>query len=173
MQPCSLNIVKHLLHSALTCLPSANARRLKSRHPCVPAALQLTSSSDNNIRAALWADHRWKAECFDNATGLRPFIPGTHPPRMTLPRTAWVGPNRLCNRVGRFRSSYTNGAWPLLRPVSVAQNNKQSTMLSSNVQSIDLPMDFTAWRLWTMRQSNHGRPQGGKTGICPPPGNLD
>jgi len=31
----------HLLHSALTCTLSANARRLKSRHPFVPAAQQL------------------------------------------------------------------------------------------------------------------------------------
>jgi len=31
----------HLLHSALTCPWSANARRLKSRHPFVPAAQQL------------------------------------------------------------------------------------------------------------------------------------
>ena len=48
----------------------------------------------------------------------------------------------------------TNGVWRLLRPVSVAHNNKPSTMLSSNVQSIDLPMDCTAWRFWTMRQPN-------------------
>ena len=38
----------HLLHSALTHPPSADARRLKSRHPFVPTA-QLISSSDNNI----------------------------------------------------------------------------------------------------------------------------
>ena len=48
----------------------------------------------------------------------------------------------------------TNGVWPPLRPVSVAQKNKPSTMLSSNVQSIDLPIDCMAWRFWTMRQSN-------------------
>jgi len=48
----------------------------------------------------------------------------------------------------------TNGVWPPLRSVSVAQINKLSTMLSSNVQSIDLPMDCTAWRFWTMRQPN-------------------
>ena len=29
---------RHLLHSAFTCLPSANARCLKSRHPFVPVA---------------------------------------------------------------------------------------------------------------------------------------
>jgi len=38
--------------------------------------------------------------------------------------------------------------------VSVAQKNKPSTMLSSNVQSIDLPMDCMAWRFRMMRQSN-------------------
>jgi len=35
----------------------------------------------------------------------------------------------------------TNGIWPLLRLVSVAQKIKQLTMLSSNVQCIDLPME--------------------------------
>ena len=50
---------RHLLHSALTWPSSANARRLKSRHPFVPAA-QLISLTDNNIRAAQWAgqDHQ-------------------------------------------------------------------------------------------------------------------
>ena len=48
----------------------------------------------------------------------------------------------------------TNGVWPSLRPVSVAQKNKPSTMSSSNVRSIELPMDCTAWRFWTMRQPN-------------------
>jgi len=48
----------------------------------------------------------------------------------------------------------TNGVWPPLRLVSVAQKNKQSTMLSCNVRSIDLRMDCTAWRFWTMRQPN-------------------
>ena len=54
----------HLLHSALTCPPSANARRLKSRHPSfVPATQQLISLSDNNnIRAAHWADHQYNVE---------------------------------------------------------------------------------------------------------------
>ena len=38
--------------------------------------------------------------------------------------------------------------------MSVAQKNKPSTMLSSNVQFIDPLIDSTAWRFWTMRQSN-------------------
>ena len=37
---------------------------------------------------------------------------------------------------------------------SVAQKNKPTTMLPSSVQSIDLPMDCTAWRFWTMRWPN-------------------
>ena len=38
--------------------------------------------------------------------------------------------------------------------MSVAQKNKPSTMLSSNVQSIDLHTDCMAWRFWTNRQPN-------------------
>jgi len=51
-------------------------------------------------------------------------------------------------------SACTNGVWPPLRPVSAAQKSKPSTMSSSNVQSIDLPMDCAVWPFWTMRQSN-------------------
>jgi len=52
----------HLLHSVLNCPSSADARPLKSRHPFLPAAQQLISSSDNNnIRAAHWSYHQWNA----------------------------------------------------------------------------------------------------------------
>jgi len=62
---------EHLLYSALTRPLGAAARRLKSRHPFVPAAQQLISLSDNNnIRAAQWADHQWNAEWADNPTRL-------------------------------------------------------------------------------------------------------
>jgi len=44
-----------------------------------------------------------------------------------------------------------NGLWLPLQPVIMVQKNKLSTMLSSNVQSISLPMD---WRFWMMRQPN-------------------
>jgi len=63
---------RHLLHPVLTGPSSANALRLKSRHPFVPAAQHLIISSDNNnIRAAQWAD---------NPTRLRIFIPDTGTP---------------------------------------------------------------------------------------------
>ena len=48
----------------------------------------------------------------------------------------------------------TNGVSPPLWPVSVAQKNKLSTVLSFDVQSIDLTVDCMAWRFWIMRQSN-------------------
>jgi len=49
----------HLLRSELTCPSSADARRLKSRQPLVPAAQKLISFSDSaNMRAAHWADHQ-------------------------------------------------------------------------------------------------------------------
>ena len=71
----------HLLHSALTRPTSAVARRLKSRHPFVPVVQHLISSSDNNnIRAAQWADHQWNAEWTDNPTRLRTLIPDTAGP---------------------------------------------------------------------------------------------
>ena len=41
----------HLLHSGLSCPSKGNARHLKSRHPFVPAAQQLISSSDDNNRS--------------------------------------------------------------------------------------------------------------------------
>jgi len=43
-----------------------------------------------------------------------------------------------------YAPAYANGVWPPLRPVSAAQKNKRSTMLSSNVLSIDLPTDCMA-----------------------------
>ena len=97
----------HLLHSTLTRPSSANARRLKSRHPFAPAAQQLISLSENNsIHAAHWADHQWNAEWAGNPTRLRTFIrdTGALPLGMTLPRKACIRLNRLRTGDGRFRS---------------------------------------------------------------------
>ena len=126
----------HLLPSALTRPSGENPRRLKSRHSFAPAAQQLISSSDNNnIRAAQWAAHQWNTEWADNHTRLRFFIPdfSTHtrndPPKKSL------GPALTASAPVSDVSTpaCTNGIWPPLRPVSVAQKNKSSTMLSSTV----------------------------------------
>jgi len=105
---------------------------------CTGREQLISSSDDNNVRAAHWADHQWKAEWLDNTTRLRTFIPdtGTRLPGMILPRTAWVRLYRFTPGSDVSAPVCTNGVWPPLRPVSVAQKNKPSTTLSSNVQSM-------------------------------------
>ena len=90
-------------------------------------------------------------ECGKFGERFETFIPD--PPFWNGPakNNVWPRLNRSRTGVGRFCSCLHK--WPLLRPASVAQKNKPSTMLSSNVQSIDLPMDCMAWRFWMMSQS--------------------
>ena len=84
---------RHLLHSVLTCPLSVDARRLKSKHPFVPVAQQLISSSDNNVRAVQWADHQWNAEWADNPIRLHIFIPDTFiQPHQSDPPKKSLGP---------------------------------------------------------------------------------
>ena len=154
----------HLLYSALTCPPSANAQYLKSRHPFVHNNLCTTTyqffwGPQQKYYPLGTSPMEWGlcrcAFWLENTTRLCTFILdiGTHTPGMALTRTAWVWLNRLRTNVWYFRPAYTNGVWPLLRPMSVVQKDRPSTMLSS-VQSIDLTMDYTAWGFWMMRQSN-------------------
>ena len=119
----------HQLHSALTCPPSANARRLKSRHPFVPAAQQLISSSDNNnIRAALWVDHQWNAEWLYNTTRHRTFIPdtGAHPPQMSPPKQRGPGLTASAPVSGVSAPACTDEAWSPLRLVSECGAEEQT-----------------------------------------------
>ena len=134
----------HLLHSALTRPSSANARRLKSRHPFVPAAQHLIALSDyNNIRAAQWADYQWNAEWMDSPTRLRIFITGTHPPRMTLPRRAGVRLNRLRTGVGRFRSCLYK--WSMVSSAACECGTEEQTVDHVlQCPTIDFPMDCMA-----------------------------
>ena len=117
----------HLLQSALTRPSSADARSIKLRHPFVHAAQHLISSSDNNsIRAAHWADHQWNADWADNPTRLRIFIANTRPSGRSL-GPAQPPPHRYraacANGVWPPRAG-TNGVWPPL--VSVEQKNRRT-----------------------------------------------
>ena len=79
-----------------------------------------------------------------------------HTPGVTLPKRAWVRLNWLRTGVRHFRSclyQWCMASSAVCECGSVAQKNKPSAMLSSNVQCIVL-IDWTAWRFWTMRQSN-------------------
>jgi len=95
-------------------------------------------------------------ECMDNLTPLHFHprhwysSPRNDPPKKSLGPT-WTASIPVLDV---STPACTNRVWPPLQPVSVAQKNKPLTMLSSNVQSIDLPMDCIAWWFWTMRQSN-------------------
>jgi len=153
----TLSLARHaiepgqLLHSVLTSPSSADAQRLKSRHPFVPATQHLICSSEN-IRVAHWADHQSNAELADSPTWVHIFIPdtSTHPPGMTLPRRAWVNLTTSAPASGVSTHVCTNRVWPSQWPVvSGGQKNKPSSM-----SYIDIPMDCTAWRFWMMRQSN-------------------
>ena len=82
--------------------------RLRSRHPFVPAAQNL---SDNLARlgicASEWTNHKWKMEYCENASRLRAFVLGTNvrPVVIGLLQAAWVKLNHLQTGVGRFNLS--------------------------------------------------------------------
>jgi len=80
---------EHLLHDHLLFTATTQQRELKSRHPFVPAALELLKDLDkSNNTAAFWADHKWNMEWQKNTSRLHTFIlsTGPSPPGITLPR---------------------------------------------------------------------------------------
>ena len=100
----------HLLHDRLMSHPYGGYRNLKSRHPFVPAALELLNDLNLNgseSSAADWADRKWNTEWGSNTSRLHDFITDvSEPPSgMRLPRLAWVRLNRLRTGIGRFRST--------------------------------------------------------------------
>ena len=78
----------------------------RATHLYPPHNNSISSSDNNNIHAAHWADHQWNAEWAGNPTRLRTFIrdTGALPLGMTLPRKACIRLNRLRTGDGRFRS---------------------------------------------------------------------
>jgi len=145
---------RHLLPSALTRPSSANARRLKSGHPFVPAAKQLISLSDNNnIRAALWVDHdgmRRRSGC----TTLRGFVlssPTSAPTLLEWPSQEEPGSGSTASAPVSDVSApaCTNGVLPPLRPVSVAQKNNRRPCCP--------PMSNPSTSPWTAWPDSSGR----------------
>ena len=133
----------HLLHSALTHPSSANARRLKSRHPFVLAAVHLTTTTTyvrhtgpitNGMRCG-WTTLQDSAFSSPTPAPIPPEQPSQKEPGPSLTASEPVS--------GVSTPACTNGVWPALRPVSVAQQNKPSTILSSSVQPTNLLMDCT------------------------------
>ena len=130
---------EHLFHSALTCPSSGNARHLKTRPILCPLH-----------------NHRSAVEC--GKVGEHYETPYFHPQPTLLQWPCQEQPGSGLTASAPVLDvstpACTNCLCPPLRPVSVVQKNKPSTMLSSNVQFTDLPLDCTAWRSWMMRQLN-------------------
>ena len=104
---CRALVPGHLLYNKLVD-PAKLPRRLRSRHPFVPAAKQfLRTIKEKNVNVAWWADHAWSVEWRNNASRLRSFIPDARPCPLglALPRPAWMRLNHLRTGVRRFRSS--------------------------------------------------------------------
>ena len=97
----------HILHELLAGSPDDYRERLKSRRSFVPAARKLLQDlTELDIRAAQWTDFKWSTEYLECSSDLRAFIPrtSTRPMEMGLPRSSWVGLNRLRAGVGCFQS---------------------------------------------------------------------
>jgi len=114
----------HLLHSALTSPPRANARCLESRQSFVPAEQQ------SSVRLMTTTEVRRSGRITDRMrsfwTTLRDSV--LSPPTLAPTLLEWLcqgqrgsGFNHLLTGVGHFRSCLHKWLWPLLRPVSVAQ----------------------------------------------------
>ena len=117
----------HLLHSVLTDPPSANARRLKSRHPFVPIAQHLISLSEKNrIRAAHRADPQWNVEWADKPARLRNFhlIHRQSTPRDDSQEQLGSGETASALVSDVYAPVCTKGEWPPLRPVNVAADEQ-------------------------------------------------
>ena len=129
---CRAQDPEYLLYDRLVSPPYGRHRQLKSRHPFVPAALELLNDfQELGTSAASWADHRWSMEWQGSTSRLHhAFIAdvSTSPPGMRFPRPSWVRLNRLRTGVGLFRSTMHRWVWLPQRRVSVAQRSRPQTM---------------------------------------------
>ena len=118
----------YLLHHKIISPELKQSRRLKSRHPFVPADRELLFDLNQlDIRAADWAEHSWRSEWNNCNTRLHHFIYNidTPPPGMHLPRRSWVRLNHLRIGVGRFHSSLHN--WGMVPPAACDRGAENQT----------------------------------------------
>jgi len=142
----------HPLHSALT-RPSSAKPQLESSI-CTRRTTSHQFIWQQHMRGAVGGlPMEWRV---DGQTHKTPFSSPTpaNPPEWPSPEEPGSGSTASAPVLDVSPPACTNGVWPPLRLVSVAQKNKPSTMLSSSVQSIDFPMDCMAWWCWTTRQLN-------------------
>ena len=162
----------HLLHSALTRPSNVDARRLKSRHPFVPAAQQLISF--------FWQQHYTcgavGGSSFECRVGGQPQKAPHLNYRHQYAHTHTLGrewPSQEEPGSGSTASApvsdisapaCTNGVWPPLRSVSVAHKNKRRPCHPpmSN-PSTPLSPPWTAWPdgsgRWGNRMAAQNMPQ--------------
>ena len=98
----------HILHEQLTEPQAASKKRLKFRHPFVPAAQKLLHNlSELGIRAAQWTNLTLDTKYSESMSALGVYFPrvSTRPIGRNLTRTAWVKLHRLRTGVGGFGSS--------------------------------------------------------------------
>ena len=137
--------VKRYLHPTSIFLSSQATQPAELRRKGATLSLARRAMEPRVRLNALWADHWLVAEWLDNTISLRTFIPniGAHHPWMALPqeqRGSGLTASTLASVVSP--PGYNNGVWTLLRLLSVAQRKRALTMFSSNVQSIDLLMEW-------------------------------
>ena len=116
----------HLLHSAITCPSSGNARHLQSRPICRPAHRTTTQQ-------LIWRQQQkcgalGASQMESRVVGQHYETPHFHPRHRHPPFLEWP-----------YQKQPGAGLWPLLRPVSVAQENRSWTMLS-----------FATWNAWSV-----------------------
>ena len=128
----------HLFRHKIISPELRQSRRLKSRHPFVPAAREpLFNLNQLDIRATDWAEHSWRSEWNNCNTRLHYFIYNidTPPPGMHLPRRSWVRLNHLRNDSAH---PCTTGEWFHLRHATVAPRIKRQSRYSLTIPCFSL-----------------------------------
>jgi len=127
----------------------------RATHLYPPHNNSISSSDNNNIHAAHWADHQWNAERADNPTRLGIFIPDTNTPRNDPPKKS-LGPAYPHRRrvlpllLVQIEYGLLCGLWVWCRRTS----RRSCCPRMSNPLTSPWTAWLDGWRFWAMRQSN-------------------